>query len=125
LVAAGESALSEHWRNSAQQVAVVQWPTTVEESALTFLTDNLLAPRFASDRHLLKYLHRPYRGVSTVMGLPWPERDAFLADRPAFPPEPPQAFAEAVDLEDLVADFGRGLIAWRRAEWPCDWLLTR
>lgn len=104
-----------------EHVAQVSWPAALHAEALVFVRENLLGARVASERVLEKLIQRGWRGLQVpagglLVGIAPNERAAFLSDRPFFPPSPPEALAVAVDLEDLVADFGVGLQRLREAD---------
>lgn len=99
LVAAGGGA--------RQPVGVLRWPEPLAGDARRFICDNLLAERVGDARKAEALLAR---GRVTAA-----ERARFLAEKPFFPPEPPEALARQVDLEDLVAEFSTALRAFRAA----------
>ncbi len=99
-----------------QCIGTMRWPTSLSSEALTFLRDNVFAERLGDPRRVTKLLER---GV-----LPASERASFLADRPFFPPEAPDALASQIDLEDLVADFAVALRALRAAPPELELVLT-
>lgn len=90
-----------------QVVGVLRWPAQCAAEARAFVRDNLLAERVGDSRKAEALLQR---GRVTAA-----ERTRFLAEKPFYPPEPPEALAAAVDLENLVAEFSVALRAFRAA----------
>lgn len=106
--------------HAGTRLAVLEWPMTLAAEGFSFVCDNLLTPRFGSPHATQRALARGYASVKStpelmVTAVLASERTRFLADKPAFLPEPPQALAEALDLEDFVAEFGVMLRALRAA----------
>lgn len=91
-----------------QPVGVLRWPEPLAGEARAFIRDNLIAERVGDSRKAEALLAR---GRVTAA-----ERTRFLAEKPFFPPEPPQALAQQLDLEDLVAEFSTALRAFRAAD---------
>lgn len=94
-------------RNTRQVIATLTWPAHLDAEARAFIRDNLLAERLGDSRRAQAALQRGF--------VPAGQRVAFLAERPAYLPEPPPALASGIDLEDLVAAFATGLQALRTA----------
>jgi hypothetical protein len=90
-----------------EPLATLEWPAHLDADARTFLVHNLLAERCGSPHAAQKLLER---GV-----LPPEERARFLAEKKVFLPEPPEALASELDLEDFVAEFSTGLAKLRAA----------
>ncbi|PZR12670.1 MAG: hypothetical protein DI536_13885 [Archangium gephyra] len=97
-------------------IGTLRWPTELSDEAMAFLRDNVFAERLGNARKVAKLLE-------TQVLLP-SERPTFLADRPFFPPEAPDALAAQVDLEDLVADFAVVLRELRAAPPDLELVLT-
>lgn len=88
-------------------LATLQWPEAVEAEAKAFIRDNLITERAGSTRAAVALM----KSCRVEPG----ERARFLADKRTFLPEPPEALAAAVDLEELAAEFGVALRALRDA----------
>lgn len=88
-------------------IATLTWPAHLELEARAFLRDNLLAERMGDARRAQALLEA---GVLSAA-----DRPRFLAEKPFFPPEVPEALAREIDLDDLVAAFSEGLRALRAA----------
>lgn len=97
-------------------IGTMRWPLELSDEAMIFLRDNVLAERLGDPRKVARLLEQKV--------LPASERATFLADRPFFPPEAPEALAVQVDLEDLVADFAVVLRELRNAPPELDLVLT-
>ena len=80
-----------------RRIGTMRWPASLSAEAMAFLRDNVFAERLGSAKKVARLLETKV--------LPPSERATFLADRPFFPPEAPDALASQIDLEDLVADF--------------------
>lgn len=91
-----------------QAVGLLRWPESLSADARRFIRDNLFAERVGDTRKAEALLSR---GRVTAA-----ERTRFLAEKPFFPPEPPEALARQLDLEDLVAEFSMALKAYRAAD---------
>jgi hypothetical protein len=104
-------------RSNGQQttIATLAWPLHLDADARAFVRDNLLAERCGSSRAAQRLLDA---GV-----LPAAERARFLAEKKVFLPEPPEALASELDLEDLVAEFSVGLKRLRAAPNDAELLL--
>ena len=102
--------------HTRRTIATLRWPAHLADQARAFIRDNLLAERVGDSRRAEAMLRR---GRVTAG-----ERAAFLAERPSFLPEPPEALASGMDLEDLVAEFSVGLAELRRAEASLDLVFT-
>lgn len=97
-------------------VGTMRWPTELSNEAMLFLRDNVFAERLGNAKKVAKLFETNV--------LPAAERPTFLADRPFFPPEAPEALASQIDLEDLVADFAVVLRELRTAPAHLDLVLT-
>lgn len=102
--------------SDARVIGTMRWPTELSDEAMTFLRDNVFAERLGNAKKVAKLLE-------TKVLLP-SERPTFLADRPFFPPEAPDALASQIDLEDLVADFAVVLRELRIAPPDLELVLT-
>lgn len=102
--------------DTLQPVGTMRWPTALSGEAVAFLRDNVFAERLGNPRRVARLMQ--------TLVLPADERPGFLADRPFFPPEAPEALAAQIDLEDLVADFAVVLRALRHAPPHLDLVLT-
>lgn len=102
-------------RSGGRVLGVLRWPAALSAAAQAFVRDNLFAERLGDARRAHHALFRGYGSLDDVGCVPAAERTRFLADKPSFLPEPPRALAEALDLEDLVAEFATALAALRTA----------
>lgn len=93
---------------SREPIATLRWPSHLADEARAFIRDNLLGERLGDSRRAEAVLAR---GRITAA-----ERGRFLAEKPSYLPEPPEALSREVDLEDLVATFSAALQALRVAD---------
>lgn len=89
------------------RIARLMWPEELSGDAQAFIRDNLLAERLGDSSKAAKAIAAGF--------VPADQRAKFLADRVTYLPEPPEALALAMDLEDFVGDFTVGMHAWRAA----------
>lgn len=97
-------------------IGTLRWPTELSDEAMIFLRDNVFAERLGNAKKVARLMETKVLAPS--------ERPTFLADRPFFPPEAPDALASQIDLEDLVADFAVVLRELRTAPPELELLLT-
>ncbi len=90
-----------------QIIGTLRWPAALADEARRFVRDNLLAARLGDVRRAQQLLDA---GV-----LPPDGRAAFLAERLYVAPEPPEALASQLDLEDVAAEFHAAMSALRAA----------
>lgn len=95
-------------RQFRRELATLSWPAHLDAEARAFFRDNLLAERLGDSRRAEAALQRGF--------VPARDRVAFLAERPAYLPEPPAALAAQLDLEDLVASFAGAIQELRTAD---------
>lgn len=105
-----------HGETRDEEIAALSWPEHLDADARTFIVENLLAERCGSARAAKKLLEA---GVLTAA-----ERARFLAEKKIFLPEPPQALASELDLEDFVAEFSVALQKLRAAPRDAELLIT-
>ncbi|MGV3622241.1 MAG: hypothetical protein ACO1OB_15565 [Archangium sp.] len=102
--------------DDARIIGTMRWPTELSDEAMIFLRDNVFAERLGNAKKVARLMETKVLAPS--------ERPTFLADRPFFPPEAPDALASQIDLEDLVADFAVVLRELRTAPPELELLLT-
>ncbi len=111
-------------RAAGPALGTLRWPAALATEATAFVRDNLFAERLGSPARAQATLSRGYGALEGVGCVPAAERARFLAEKPAFLPEPPEALAVALDLDDFVAEFATALAALRAAPPELDLVLV-